>query len=187
MWPEMSLIGWSSASRLSREPSVSIIPGLTQFTRTPCGAPSAASWRVSAMTAPFDAEWAVRWLVREPVSPAVEPTVRTQPRLRTRCGQAARTVSHTESSSARMVNAKSLYGWLSIGPNRTAPALAYTMSTPPNASTASSTQARTDCSSVRSEEHTSELQSRENLVCRLLLEKKKKNITETYSASLVRI
>src|SRR5207302_11127474 len=29
--------------------------------------------------------------------------------------------------------------------------------------------------SERSEEHTSELQSRENLVCRLLLEKKKKN------------
>src|SRR5690606_40908415 len=29
---------------------------------------------------------------------------------------------------------------------------------------------------VRSEEHTSELQSRENLVCRLLLEKKKTNI-----------
>src|SRR5690606_41362607 len=31
----------------------------------------------------------------------------------------------------------------------------------------------------RSEEHTSELQSRENLVCRLLLEKKKKNKTIT--------
>src|SRR5436309_11375886 len=31
----------------------------------------------------------------------------------------------------------------------------------------------------RSEEHTSELQSRENLVCRLLLEKKKKNTTNT--------
>ena len=29
---------------------------------------------------------------------------------------------------------------------------------------------------VRSEEHTSELQSRRNIVCRLLLEKKKKNI-----------
>src|SRR5690606_39808065 len=29
----------------------------------------------------------------------------------------------------------------------------------------------------RSEEHTSELQSRENLVCRLLLEKKKKNVS----------
>src|SRR5690606_41012761 len=31
----------------------------------------------------------------------------------------------------------------------------------------------------RSEEHTSELQSRENLVCRLLLEKKKKNKHKT--------
>src|SRR5690606_40500894 len=30
------------------------------------------------------------------------------------------------------------------------------------------------CNRFRSEEHTSELQSRENLVCRLLLEKKKK-------------
>src|SRR5690606_41516170 len=30
---------------------------------------------------------------------------------------------------------------------------------------------------IRSEEHTSELQSRENLVCRLLLEKKKKKST----------
>src|SRR5207302_6183034 len=33
----------------------------------------------------------------------------------------------------------------------------------------------------RSEEHTSELQSRENLVCRLLLEKKKKNRSSTYT------
>src|SRR5690606_39452271 len=32
----------------------------------------------------------------------------------------------------------------------------------------------------RSEEHTSELQSREKLVCRLLLEKKKRNITNKY-------
>src|SRR5690606_41388555 len=31
---------------------------------------------------------------------------------------------------------------------------------------------------IRSEEHTSELQSRENLVCRLLLEKKKKSIRQ---------
>src|SRR5690606_39716599 len=31
------------------------------------------------------------------------------------------------------------------------------------------------CLELRSEEHTSELQSRENLVCRLLLEKKKKD------------
>src|SRR2546430_7223457 len=33
---------------------------------------------------------------------------------------------------------------------------------------------------VRSEEHTSELQSQSNLVCRLLLEKKKKNIQQTH-------
>src|SRR2546427_9191036 len=34
----------------------------------------------------------------------------------------------------------------------------------------------------RSEEHTSELQSQSNLVCRLLLEKKKKNISSRHSA-----
>src|SRR6266496_6739022 len=34
-------------------------------------------------------------------------------------------------------------------------------------------------SATRSEEHTSELQSRRDLVCRLLLEKKKKNRTKT--------
>src|SRR5258706_7742015 len=34
--------------------------------------------------------------------------------------------------------------------------------------------------SVRSEEHTSELQSLTNLVCRLLLEKKKKNISHNH-------
>src|SRR2546430_12769859 len=36
---------------------------------------------------------------------------------------------------------------------------------------------------VRSEEHTSELQSQSNLVCRLLLEKKKKNELPTHSSS----
>src|SRR5690606_40052687 len=36
---------------------------------------------------------------------------------------------------------------------------------------------------IRSEEHTSELQSRENLVCRLLLEKKKTNISVQPSTS----
>src|SRR2546430_9770496 len=35
---------------------------------------------------------------------------------------------------------------------------------------------------VRSEEHTSELQSQSNLVCRLLLEKKKKKYYVTYAA-----
>src|SRR5207302_2904753 len=38
-------------------------------------------------------------------------------------------------------------------------------------------------SDPRSEEHTSELQSRENLVCRLLLEKKKK-INELYKSPI---
>src|SRR3712207_8147995 len=37
----------------------------------------------------------------------------------------------------------------------------------------------TDQPQIRSEEHTSELQSRQYLVCRLLLEKKKKNHTLT--------
>src|SRR5436309_7610186 len=38
-------------------------------------------------------------------------------------------------------------------------------------------------SAGRSEEHTSELQSRENLVCRLLLEKKKNSIKYTSSSA----
>src|SRR5258707_12033326 len=37
------------------------------------------------------------------------------------------------------------------------------------------TSAPAACDNTRSEEHTSELQSRQYLVCRLLLEKKKKN------------
>src|SRR5436309_3613923 len=49
-------------------------------------------------------------------------------------------------------------------------------SCPPQSSTARSKwlRARNHFDRARSEEHTSELQSRENLVCRLLLEKKKK-------------
>src|SRR2546430_5943430 len=50
-------------------------------------------------------------------------------------------------------------------------------------SDANSASERADCS--RSEEHTSELQSQSNLVCRLLLEKKKKhNTTAACSASM---
>src|SRR5258708_12607959 len=37
-----------------------------------------------------------------------------------------------------------------------------------------------DAAELRSEEHTSELQSPDHLVCRLLLEKKKKNKSVTY-------
>src|SRR5256885_13292196 len=41
-----------------------------------------------------------------------------------------------------------------------------------------------DVADERSEEHTSELQSPCNLVCRLLLEKKKQNISSPYSSYL---
>src|SRR3712207_6900364 len=41
------------------------------------------------------------------------------------------------------------------------------------------------CRSTRSEEHTSELQSRQYLVCRLLLEKKKNIATEQHLKQLV--
>src|SRR2546427_6415474 len=47
-------------------------------------------------------------------------------------------------------------------------------STPRNVPTCRSP--RSSAASMRSEEHTSELQSQSNLVCRLLLEKKKKEI-----------
>src|SRR5690606_39931359 len=46
--------------------------------------------------------------------------------------------------------------------------------------------AETGVRDARSEEHTSELQSRENLVCRLLLEKKKNTNTSTINKHRVR-
>src|SRR2546430_12372819 len=54
----------------------------------------------------------------------------------------------------------------------------------PLATTRSMANSRRSCgrslatASRRSEEHTSELQSQSNLVCRLLLEKKKKHVTD---------
>src|SRR5690606_41402368 len=50
------------------------------------------------------------------------------------------------------------------------------------ASSPDSDQALSGSGAPRSEEHTSELQSRENLVCRLLLEKKKKDMAATDSS-----
>src|SRR2546430_10413415 len=41
--------------------------------------------------------------------------------------------------------------------------------------------------SLRSEEHTSELQSQSNLVCRLLLEKKKRIIATAYNAVMIKL
>src|SRR2546430_10322673 len=42
------------------------------------------------------------------------------------------------------------------------------------------------CSTGRSEEHTSELQSQSNLVCRLLLEKKKKKIKDLKKTTYIK-
>src|SRR5436309_4694213 len=50
---------------------------------------------------------------------------------------------------------------------------ASTCATSARAASVKSPLSACSCCSARSEEHTSELQSRENLVCRLLLEKKK--------------
>src|SRR5207302_10749886 len=56
--------------------------------------------------------------------------------------------------------------------SRTAAAIARPLPTQSTLGSTVTSSARTE--NLRSEEHTSELQSRENLVCRLLLEKKKK-------------
>src|SRR2546430_13011875 len=56
----------------------------------------------------------------------------------------------------------------------------YPTPTSPTTFAAGTSQPSRISSHVRSEEHTSELQSQSNLVCRLLLEKKKKN-TQRYS------
>src|SRR3712207_7124468 len=47
-----------------------------------------------------------------------------------------------------------------------------------------STDLAMECSPLRSEEHTSELQSRQYLVCRLLLEKKKKHRYDCFYPTL---
>src|SRR5215475_15580703 len=57
------------------------------------------------------------------------------------------------------------------------PALAIQAQDHPRRGRSANPRCRELCAQPRSEEHTSELQSRENLVCRLLLEKKKKKKT----------
>src|SRR2546422_6755820 len=65
----------------------------------------------------------------------------------------------------------SLHDALPILPPRPAPAALL----PPSSAPAAPARRRRAAPRSRSEEHTSELQSRLHLVCRLLLEKKKKN------------
>src|SRR5436309_9395853 len=58
------------------------------------------------------------------------------------------------------------------------PSAAYYREEAKRARAAAMAAARARLASSRSEEHTSELQSRENIVCRLLLEKKKNLVTQ---------
>src|SRR5690606_41885208 len=60
----------------------------------------------------------------------------------------------------------------STGERPRTPRTAHAAQPPPAPSRTPATTPRPAAASTRSEEHTSELQSRENLVCRLLLEKK---------------
>src|SRR5436309_9261202 len=57
---------------------------------------------------------------------------------------------------------------------------------PPPASASARSRLSSAGSSSRSEEHTSELQSRENLVCRLLLEKKKNYIINLFKNIIIK-
>lgn len=100
------------------------MPGLMQLTRIPCGAPSAASWRVMATTAPLLAVWAMRVLVIDPVMPAVEPTSSTLAApLARRKGQACLHARKTRSSSLRSTKDQSSNEVSSSGEKRVAPAL----------------------------------------------------------------
>src|SRR5690606_41171268 len=85
-------------------------------------------------------------------------------------------ISARPASSARSSAARSRARHGSVARSSAAPAAFAPTSTPLTAASSSDATARVTRTStrVRSEEHTSELQSRENLVCRLLLEKKKK-------------
>src|SRR3712207_9359303 len=74
----------------------------------------------------------------------------------------------------------SLHDALPISPRLAVPRLPQTSASAPAPRPPSSTASRSwRASTRRSEEHTSELQSRQYLVCRLLLEKKKNNTDET--------
>src|SRR5690606_41923628 len=63
--------------------------------------------------------------------------------------------------------------WLQRTVSSKAPRSSRMKTSPPRSTSPSRHRTRMN---LRSEEHTSELQSRENLVCRLLLEKKKKTL-----------
>src|SRR5207302_5642499 len=112
-------------------------------------------WRVSSQrirSADFSASIARGG--KSPRLPSGVPTMRSLPVIRLRVYRAA-----TVAPTARRLDRQRLAGASCIAAEP--------------AAVQPSSRRRYDRSS-RSEEHTSELQSRENLVCRLLLEKKKK-------------
>src|SRR5947208_11443383 len=86
-------------------------------------------------------------------------------------------------TSPTLISTLSLHDALPICPPRPWPRI-VTVSSPPERITA---RRPADCSSRangrRSEEHTSELQSPDHLVCRLLLEKKKKTYRKQQATS----
>src|SRR3989449_3309791 len=101
-------------------------------------------------------------------NPAVEATLRMRPALRPSIAG--------RNSLVRWVSAVTLT-W--IIRSSVAASVARNGPVTPNPALLTSTSSSTSAArSVRSEEHTSELQSRLHLVCRLLLEKKKKNQSE---------
>src|SRR2546427_9187802 len=100
----------------------------------------------------------MRWMVLPMTcAPAVSARRWSSPRCSSTCNASSEPFRGAPTRKARSVGA-----WISINRRVTAPAFS---------------EARFLYSSVlrRSEEHTSELQSQSNLVCRLLLEKKKQN------------
>src|SRR5690606_41017449 len=72
------------------------------------------------------------------------------------------------------VPGRTIAGWCGALESRRRPSGRLLQSNPGAAGSALDDRHHAHAAGGRSEEHTSELQSRENLVCRLLLEKKKK-------------
>src|SRR2546427_6124213 len=72
-----------------------------------------------------------------------------------------------------LLPARRVAGWAC---SASSPGTAWPTCTGAMASISASKPGRLAAALVRSEEHTSELQSQSNLVCRLLLEKKKENL-----------
>src|SRR5690606_39827318 len=96
-------------------------------------------------------------------TPLPAPVPRAPRRPWTRGGELIRNVRHIR-------HPKSKIGAGGMGEG--AQVTATPMSTPTRYVARAAAPPRSTCRPARSEEHTSELQSRENLVCRLLLEKK---------------